>query len=197
MQCAWCICTQGAFPHNCNSPFLIQQFLDGNFITLCISLDLVGPELSSRLWNTKQGTSLMAVPETAVHKNYGPPSGKNDIRAPRQILPKQAEAEASRMQVSANKQFRLCVTASNACHHPRARFLADLLAQRPNRLSRDTQFAFFALVAERAALRLALMASGSGSCTAKTARRPSKSSHSPHRIRFERNAISSGFQARI
>lgn len=67
----------------------------------------------------------MAMPEAAVNENHSTVFRQHDIRFSRQAFDVQTVAETLGEQGLADDQFRFCVLAPDAGHHPAADFLRN------------------------------------------------------------------------
>jgi hypothetical protein len=67
----------------------------------------------------------MAVPETAVHEDNEPMSGKNYVGAARQIFTAQRKSESKTMEQGTDLPLRHRVAMPNAAHIPAALFGRD------------------------------------------------------------------------
>lgn len=60
-----------AFPNRQNSPSFANEKRLVTCIALNIPLEFLGPEFDAALWSRRPFAVLMAVPEAAMHENYG------------------------------------------------------------------------------------------------------------------------------
>lgn len=59
----------------------------------------------------------MAMPEAAIHKNYGMIAGEDDVRLTWQELVVQSVAKTAMMESFANNNLWFCVLSPNVSHH--------------------------------------------------------------------------------
>lgn len=92
--------------------------------------ELCLPKVSAGLRDRRE-TTVMAVPEAAVHEdNRGMPP-ENEIRSPRQTRDVQTKAKTEAMNQGSNQQLGSCVLPSDGRHHAAADSLRDLVHGSP------------------------------------------------------------------
>ena len=88
---------QGTLPDCSNTPAGLCQRLILPPVALDVLPDLVAPEGFPALWPTKQ-VAVVAVPETAVHKDHGIPACEHKVRLAGQVFAVQSKAESASVQ---------------------------------------------------------------------------------------------------
>ena len=106
-----------AFPHNQHAPAGILQFGTCCRIARNVLIQLCVPELRIRR-RALAAWTVVPMPEAAVHEDYLPMSGKNNIGVTRQITPVQPKPVPGRMKYFTNCDLRRRVSISDFRHHP-------------------------------------------------------------------------------
>ena len=125
---------QFALPHRDAVPAHFGQFPLFLLVSLLVSVNLVHPELTVRLWNfaalrTLQAYSplalwrgvggeatLVSMPETPIHKDARPVFPQHQIRMSRQPFVVQSESEASTPQSTTHYHLRLRILRLDSRH---------------------------------------------------------------------------------
>jgi hypothetical protein len=107
--------SQCAFPDDEDPPVLARKCDLGVAIALHIPLNFIAPEVLPR-GRPLEHRAVMVVPETPVHEHDGTEPGKHQVGTSRKVAAVKSEAQAARMQATAQQHFRLGITAADAAH---------------------------------------------------------------------------------
>lgn len=77
---------------------------------------LLIPERCPRLWTIGQRTAPMAMPEAAMHKDYGAVPRQNEIRTARKLPKMKAKSESRTMQSPTNRNLGLRIRPADPRH---------------------------------------------------------------------------------
>lgn len=80
-------------------------------------MELLLPERLPCLWDRRVEAARMAVPEAAMHEEGQPVTRQDQVGRSRKVLAMKAKAVPKGMEVPAQEQLRLGITASDASHH--------------------------------------------------------------------------------
>ena len=85
---------QSTFPYRCHAPSLFQKHRAKFAIPRNIRFELGLPKLHPGRWTSCITTIIVAMPETAMHKDHGVMLRKNEVRVPKNLPRMKAEAKA-------------------------------------------------------------------------------------------------------
>lgn len=117
--------SEGALPHDSNSPTCLEELALRTVIPFDITLELGLPEVGPGGWCRRVTAPRMAVPETPVNKANGTVPTQDKIGFAREITNVESESESASVKCSSKGEFRFGVLARYACHHSRSRGLVD------------------------------------------------------------------------
>lgn len=94
---------QCTFPDNCDAPSCSRELVDSSAISFRIGREFGIPEFGTRLRETEELALRVSMPKTTVHKYYGVPLRKHDIRISGQTFPMKPIAKSASPQECANQ----------------------------------------------------------------------------------------------
>ena len=120
---------QRTFPHRQHPPALVPEAGKCDPVAVCVSGDLLPPELLSGL-RPLEHRAVVRVPETAVHEDYRSIFREHKVRPPGQLFAVEAKPQAAGMESAPDCHLGLCITSSHARHVQPALFLCENVGQR-------------------------------------------------------------------
>lgn len=111
-------CAKAALPDDGSSPPGILQILAVAQVARDIAGKLLLPEIRPCRRHGRVTTSLMPVPETAMHLDGDLPFRQHDVGAPRQALVMKPEPKTHRMQGFTKPDLGPRVLSTYSGHHP-------------------------------------------------------------------------------
>jgi hypothetical protein len=105
-----------ALPQRQDFPSVTPQLRDVLSVSLDIAQQLRFPVADSRFWHPAISTSLVLMPEAALHENDLSPRWEHEIRNARQVAPMQGVAVPEPMEQASDLHLGLGVRAPDPAH---------------------------------------------------------------------------------
>ena len=138
------VATEGALPHDSDSPTCFEELALRTVVPLDIALELGLPEVGPGGRRGCVTAPRMAVPETAMNKANGTVATQDNIGLSGEIPDMEPESESAPVKRPSKGEFRFGVLPRYARHHSRPRGLVDDVSHRllcsPVRSSRNPDF---------------------------------------------------------
>lgn len=131
--------THFAFPDYHHAPPLLPEQHHLALIPQSVGIDFFSPELGVGSWCLKVPT-VMAVPETAINKQDGSVTGKNQVRLARKRRVMKTVTKTLGMKDATDEHFRFGVLAPDGGHHPAARDRINYVSHLGGAIGEQPQF---------------------------------------------------------